>query len=35
VTTEDGTEDGFSPGNLKYMRAFADAWPDEEFVQSV
>lgn len=26
---------GFSPRNLKYMRAFAEAWPDEEFVQSV
>ncbi|MCH7226860.1 YhcG family protein [Haloferula sp. A504] len=26
---------GFSPRNLKYMRAFADAWPDEEFVQGV
>ncbi|MBV8658197.1 MAG: DUF1016 family protein [Burkholderiales bacterium] len=24
---------GFSPRNLKYMRAFADAWPDAEFVQ--
>ena len=24
---------GFSPRNLKYMRAFADAWPDEDFVQ--
>jgi predicted nuclease of restriction endonuclease-like (RecB) superfamily len=24
---------GFSPRNLKYMRAFAGAWPDEEFVQ--
>lgn len=24
---------GFSPRNLKYMRAFADAWPDESFVQ--
>lgn len=24
---------GFSARNLKYMRAFADAWPDEEFVQ--
>jgi len=21
---------GFSPRNLKYMRAFAQAWPDEE-----
>jgi predicted nuclease of restriction endonuclease-like (RecB) superfamily len=25
---------GFSP-NLKYMRAFAEAWPDEDFVQQV
>lgn len=24
---------GFSPRNLKYMRAFAEAWPDEKFVQ--
>jgi len=24
---------GFSPRNLKYMRAFADAWPEAEFVQ--
>ncbi|MGB0389841.1 MAG: DUF1016 N-terminal domain-containing protein, partial [Ardenticatenaceae bacterium] len=24
---------GFSARNLKYMRAFAKAWPDEEFVQ--
>jgi predicted nuclease of restriction endonuclease-like (RecB) superfamily len=24
---------GFSPRNLKYMRAFAQAWPDVEFVQ--
>ena len=24
---------GFSPRNLKYMRAFADTWPDEAFVQ--
>jgi predicted nuclease of restriction endonuclease-like (RecB) superfamily len=24
---------GFSPRNLKYMRAFAAAWPDREFVQ--
>ncbi len=23
---------GFSPGNLKYMRAFAEAWPEQEFV---
>jgi predicted nuclease of restriction endonuclease-like (RecB) superfamily len=26
---------GFSPRNLKYMRAFAEAWPDEDFVQQV
>jgi predicted nuclease of restriction endonuclease-like (RecB) superfamily len=26
---------GFSPRNLKYMRAFAEAYPDEEFVQEV
>jgi len=26
---------GFSPRNLKYMRAFAEAWPDFEFVQQV
>lgn len=26
---------GFSPRNLKYMRAFAQAWPDGEFVQAV
>lgn len=24
---------GFSPRNLKYMRAFAEAWPDTEIVQ--
>lgn len=24
---------GFSSRNLKYMRAFAEAWPDKEFVQ--
>ena len=24
---------GFSPRNLKYMRAFAQAWPDAQFVQ--
>jgi predicted nuclease of restriction endonuclease-like (RecB) superfamily len=24
---------GFSPRNLKYMRAFAEAWPEEAFVQ--
>ena len=26
---------GFSPRNLKYMRALAEAWPDEQFVQQV
>ena len=26
---------GFSPRNLKYMRAFAEAWPHREFVQEV
>jgi predicted nuclease of restriction endonuclease-like (RecB) superfamily len=26
---------GFSPRNLKYMRAFAETWPDEQFVQQV
>src|SRR5262245_47987407 len=26
---------GFSLRNLKYMRAFAEAWPDEAFVQQV
>lgn len=26
---------GFSPRNLKYMCAFAEAWPDAEFVQGV
>lgn len=26
---------GFSSRNLKYMRAFAEAWPDAEFVQEV
>ena len=26
---------GFSPRNLKYMRAFAHAWPEGEFVQAV
>ena len=26
---------GFSPRNLKYMRAFATAWPDRNFVQEV
>jgi predicted nuclease of restriction endonuclease-like (RecB) superfamily len=26
---------GFSPRNLKYMRAFGEAWPDEAIVQAV
>ena len=26
---------GSSPRNLKYMRAFAETWPDEAFVQAV
>lgn len=26
---------GFSPRNLKYMRAFAEAWPEPKFVQQV
>jgi hypothetical protein len=26
---------GFSSRNLKYMRAFSEAYPDEEFVQQV
>lgn len=26
---------GFSPRNLKYMRAFAQAWPEADFVQAV
>jgi predicted nuclease of restriction endonuclease-like (RecB) superfamily len=26
---------GFSPRNLKYMRSFAQAWPDDQFVQQV
>ena len=25
---------GLSPRNLKYMRAFAEAWPDEAIVQA-
>jgi predicted nuclease of restriction endonuclease-like (RecB) superfamily len=28
-------ERGFSLRNLKYMRAFAEAWPDRQFVQRV
>jgi predicted nuclease of restriction endonuclease-like (RecB) superfamily len=26
---------GFSPRNLKYMRAFGEAWPDEQIVQQL
>lgn len=26
---------GFSPRNLKYLRAFSKAWPEPEFVQQV
>ena len=26
---------GFSPRNLKYMRAFAEGWPDKSIVQRV
>jgi predicted nuclease of restriction endonuclease-like (RecB) superfamily len=26
---------GFSPRNLKYMRGFASAWPDRQFVQAL
>jgi Protein of unknown function (DUF1016). len=26
---------GFSPRNLKYMWAFAETWPETEFVQAV
>jgi len=26
---------GFSPRNLKYMRAFASAWPDKQIVQEL
>ena len=26
---------GLSPRNVKYMRAFAEAWPDSAFVQEV
>ena len=26
---------GFSPRNLEYMRAFAEAWPDQTIVQAV
>lgn len=26
---------GFSPRNLRYMRAFAEAWPDEQVVQQL
>jgi hypothetical protein len=26
---------GFSPRHLKYMRAFAEVYPDDQFVQQV
>ena len=26
-------QSGFSPRSLKYMRKFAEIWPDEQFVQ--
>jgi predicted nuclease of restriction endonuclease-like (RecB) superfamily len=35
LKTEFPDSEGFSPRNLKYMRAFALAWPDEDFVQGV
>ena len=35
LKTEFPDTEGFSPRNLKYMRAFAVAWPDEGFVQGV
>ena len=35
LRTEFPDTEGFSPRNLKYMRAFAVAWPDEDFVQGV
>jgi predicted nuclease of restriction endonuclease-like (RecB) superfamily len=35
LKTEFPESEGFSPRNLKYMRAFAVAWPDEDFVQGV
>lgn len=33
LSREFPTLQGFSPRNLKYMRAFAEAWPDEPIVQ--
>ncbi len=33
LKTEFPEMSGFSPRNIKYMRAFAQAWPDVEFVQ--
>lgn len=33
LKTEFPKTKGFSPRNLKYMRAFATAWPDKKFVQ--
>jgi predicted nuclease of restriction endonuclease-like (RecB) superfamily len=35
LKTEFPDTQGFSPRNLKYMRAFAVAWPDPDFVQEV
>jgi predicted nuclease of restriction endonuclease-like (RecB) superfamily len=35
LKTEFPDTEGFSPRNLKYMRAFAVAWPEEDFVQGV
>jgi predicted nuclease of restriction endonuclease-like (RecB) superfamily len=35
LRTEFAEMKGFSPRNLKYMRAFAEACPDESFVQQV
>lgn len=35
LKTEFPDTEGFSPRNLKYMRAFVVAWPDEDFVQGV
>lgn len=35
LKTEFPDTEGFSPRNLKYMRAFAVAWPDADFVQGV
>ncbi|QJW95392.1 PDDEXK nuclease domain-containing protein [Frigoriglobus tundricola] len=35
LQTEFPGASGYSPRNLKYMRAFAEAWPEEEIVQRV